>query len=326
MSRSVERPVHGIRRARPGARGHGITLQFTAGGSSEHRHVFLLPAIPGERRGPRTRAISPAAPGATARRGSIRTPSATNVKPAGTCRGWQKAATCVSGSSSSPPSTGLGWISRPHPCRLVEQLERDRGTRVEWRAVEHSTTPPTPHVHLVVARARRERARSRSRSANLSGGLAATEPRSWRRRSFGFRSGREAPGRRATHEVERWSGSRGSIASSSGGPDVRGRVPNLEERATGTRSSRTWPACQEAAAAPLLEEASGCATKVGVPGCGQLLPRSSQRSGSPTADSELEKRLARQPRAYSPTPPLPPVVESTGSGARASPMGRAIAR
>jgi len=247
-----------IRRARPGARGHGITLV--------HRwrlqRSIVTCSYSRNTRGASWaahRAISPAAPGATARRGSDSTPSADDVNLTATCRGLAEGRrTCVSGSSSfSPEARGSAGSPRPHPClgRAARAGPRHARRVGGGRAPQQ---PPTRHVHLVVRGAPRS-GRSRSRSAYLSGGLRRAEAASWRRRSSVFRSGRGAPGR-PRPRGRAASGSRDRSRAPPGGRCPRPGGPTRKPRA-GTRS-RDVARLQELRRLHFLE-GLGLATKVG---------------------------------------------------------------
>jgi len=130
-----------------------------------------------------------------------------------TCRGWQRAGDVRLWKFVVSPEHGARLDLRAHTRALVEQLERDLGTRVEWAAVEHHNTDH-PHVHLVV-RGRAEERPLEIAFSYLSGGLAARS-RELATLVLGFRSGREHLAAR-DHEVERERFT-GSIASCSGGP------------------------------------------------------------------------------------------------------------
>src|SRR5260370_1071051 len=159
-----------IRRARPGARGHGITLV--------HRWR-LQRSIVTCSYSRNTRGASWAAHASYLARGARRDGAKglgfdavrDDVNLTATCRGWQKAGDVRLWKFVVSPEHGARLDLRAHTRALVEQLERDLGTRVEWAAVEHHNTAH-PHVHLVV-RGRAEERPLEIAFSYLSGGLAA---------------------------------------------------------------------------------------------------------------------------------------------------------
>ncbi len=301
-----------IRRARPGARGHGITLV--------HRWR-LQRSIVTCSYSRNTRGASWAAHASYLARGARRAGAKglgfdavrDDVDLTATCRGWQKAGDVRLWKFVVSPEHGARLDLRAHTRALVEQLERDLGTRVEWAAVEHHNTDH-PHVHLVV-RGRAEERPLEIAFSYLSGGLAARS-RELATLVLGFRSGREHLAAR-DHEVERerFTGIDRELLRRA---DDRGRVTDEEPRA-GTRS-RDVARLQELRRLHFLE-GLGLATKVGAR-VWQLLPTLESALRRADRADQTEKRLARQ-RAHLADPRLPRVV--TASGARGQSNGRAIA-
>jgi hypothetical protein len=230
-----------------------------------------------------------------------------------TCRGWQKAGDVRLWKFVVSPEHGARLDLRAHTRALVEQLERDLGTRLEWAAVEHHDTDH-PHVHLVV-RGRAEERPLEIAFAYLSGGLAARS-RELATQVLGFRSGREQLAARG-HLVERvrFTEIDRELLKRA---DDRGRVTDEGPR-PGTRSPDVVR-LQELRRLHFLE-GLGLATKVGARAW-QLLPTFESALRQAERADNIRKRGARR-QAQLADPRLPLVV--TGSGAGGQSSGRAMA-
>ena len=300
----------GVRRTRPRARGQGILL---AHGWRLQRSIVTW-SYAGN-----TRGASWAAHASYLARGARRDGAKglgfdafyDDVDLAVICRGWQRAGDVRLWKFVVSPEHGARLDLRSHTRALVEQFERDLGTRLEWAAVEHHDTDH-PHVHLVV------RGRAGERPLEIAftylwDGLAARSSE-LATQVLGFRSEREhlaarghLVGRARFTEIDRELLRRA---------DDRGLVTDEGLRP----GSRDVTRLQELRRLHFLE-GLGLATKVGARAW-QLLPTLESALRRAERADQTHKRRARR-QAHLADPRLPLVV--TGSGAGGQSSGRAIA-
>ena len=302
----------GVRRTRPRARGQGILL---AHGWRLQRSIVTW-SYAGN-----TRGASWAAHASYLARGARRDGAKglgfdafyDDVDLAVICRGWQRAGDVRLWKFVVSPEHGARLDLRAHTRALVEQLERDLGTRLEWAAVEHHNTDH-PHVHLVV-RGRAEGRPLEIAFTYLWDGLPARSSE-LATQVLGFRSEREhlaarghLVGRARFTEIDRELLRRA---------DDRGLVTDEGPR-PGTRSGDV-ARLQELRRLHFLE-GLGLATKVGA-WVWRLLPTLESALRRAERADQTDRRRARR-RARLADPRLPLVV--TGSGAGGQSSGRAIA-
>ncbi|PYM37623.1 MAG: hypothetical protein DME17_07165 [Candidatus Rokuibacteriota bacterium] len=312
MSLSSTPPRPRIRHARPRARGQGILL---AHGWRLQRSIVTW-SYAGN-----TRGASWAAHASYLARGARRDGAKglgfdafyDDVDLAVICRGWQRAGDVRLWKFVVSPEHGARLDLRAHTRALVEQLERDLGTRLEWAAVEHHNTDH-PHVHLVV-RGRAEGRPLEIAFTYLWDGLPARSSE-LATQVLGFRSEREhlaarghLVGRARFTEIDRELLRRA---------DDRGLVTDEGPR-PGTRSGDV-ARLQELRRLHFLE-GLGLATKVGA-WVWRLLPTLESALRRAERADQTDRRRARR-RARLADPRLPLVV--TGSGAGGQSSGRAIA-
>ena len=302
----------GVRRTRPRARGQGILL---AHGWRLQRSIVTW-SYAGN-----TRGASWTAHASYLARGARRDGAKglgfdafyDDVDLAVICRGWQRAGDVRLWKFVVSPEHGARLDLRAHTRALVEQLERDLGTRLEWAAVEHHNTDH-PHVHLVV-RGRAEGRPLEIAFTYLWDGLPARSSE-LATQVLGFRSEREhlaarghLVGRARFTEIDRELLRRA---------DDRGLVTDEGPR-PGTRSGDV-ARLQELRRLHFLE-GLGLATKVGA-WVWRLLPTLESALRRAERADQTDRRRARR-RARLADPRLPLVV--TGSGAGGQSSGRAIA-